>query len=49
MNMGYEDDDLKPYIEPEAEYNDLRRIGELTTEHFLDFVYMYKLLFYLIP
>ena len=27
MNMGYEDDDLKPYIEPEAEYNDLRRIG----------------------
>ena len=28
MNMGYEDDDLKPYIEPEAEYNDLRRIGE---------------------
>lgn len=29
MNMGYEDDDLKPYIEPEPEYNDLRRIGKL--------------------
>lgn len=30
MNMGYEDDELKPYIEPEAEYNDLRRIETLT-------------------
>lgn len=30
MNMGYEDDELKPYIEPEPEYNDLRRIGKLT-------------------
>lgn len=29
MNMGYEDDDLKPYVEPEPEYNDLRRIGKL--------------------
>jgi MAP/microtubule affinity-regulating kinase len=30
MNMGYEDDEMKPYIEPEAEYNDLRRIEILT-------------------
>jgi len=30
MNMGYEDEELKPYIEPETEYNDLRRIEMLT-------------------
>ena len=28
MNMQYEDDELKPYIEPEPEYGDLRRIGK---------------------
>jgi len=27
MNMGYEEDELRPYIEPETELNDLRRIG----------------------
>lgn len=27
--MGYEEDELKPYIEPEIELNDLRRIGTL--------------------
>ncbi|ODN05672.1 MAP/microtubule affinity-regulating kinase 3 [Orchesella cincta] len=30
MNMGFEDEELKPYIEPEPEYNDLRRIEILT-------------------
>jgi len=30
MNMGHEDEELKPYIEPEPEYNDLRRIEILT-------------------
>jgi MAP/microtubule affinity-regulating kinase len=30
MNMGYEEDELKPYIEPEPEYSDLRRIEILT-------------------
>lgn len=27
MNMGYEEDELKPHIEPESDYTDLRRIG----------------------
>jgi hypothetical protein len=31
MNMGYEEDELRPYIEPETELNDLRRIGEYQT------------------
>ncbi|CAG7689955.1 unnamed protein product [Allacma fusca] len=30
MNMAYEDDELKPYIEPEPEFNDLRRMEILT-------------------
>lgn len=28
MNMGYEDDELKPYVEPEPDYKDHKRIGE---------------------
>ncbi|XP_074095272.1 serine/threonine-protein kinase MARK2 isoform X13 [Cotesia typhae] len=28
MNMGYEDDELKPYLEPEPDYKDHKRIGE---------------------
>ncbi|XP_070165031.1 serine/threonine-protein kinase MARK2 isoform X7 [Polyergus mexicanus] len=28
MNMGYEDDELKPYLEPEPDYRDHKRIGE---------------------
>lgn len=42
MNMGYEDDELKPYLEPEPDYRDHKRIGEsasmyitLTTYRFL--------------
>lgn len=27
MNIGYEDDDLKPYIEPTQDNNDPVRIG----------------------
>lgn len=27
MNMGYEDDELKPYVEPEPDFKDLKRIG----------------------
>ncbi|XP_073995094.1 serine/threonine-protein kinase MARK2-like isoform X17 [Rhodnius prolixus] len=27
MNMGYEEDELKPYLEPEPDYKDLKRIG----------------------
>lgn len=30
MNIGYEDDELKPYIEPEADINDPKRIEVLT-------------------
>ncbi len=29
MNMGYEEDELKPHIEPESDYTDLRRIGTI--------------------
>ncbi|KAL0114383.1 hypothetical protein PUN28_011563 [Cardiocondyla obscurior] len=28
MNTGYEDDELKPYLEPEPDYRDHKRIGE---------------------
>ena len=28
MNTGYEDDELKPYLEPEPDYKDHKRIGE---------------------
>lgn len=27
MNVGYDDEELKPYIEPEADLNDSSRIG----------------------
>ncbi|XP_031369547.1 serine/threonine-protein kinase MARK2-like isoform X12 [Apis dorsata] len=27
MNMGYDDDELKPYLEPEPDYKDHKRIG----------------------
>ena len=27
MNIGYDEDDLKPYIEPAADFNDPLRIG----------------------
>ncbi|XP_021963985.1 MAP/microtubule affinity-regulating kinase 3 isoform X8 [Folsomia candida] len=29
MNMGYEEDELKPHIEPESDYTDLRRIDAI--------------------
>lgn len=28
MNLGYEDDELKPYVEPELDFKELKRIGE---------------------
>jgi hypothetical protein len=30
MNMGYEEEELKPYVEPEPDYKDLKRIGRLS-------------------
>ena len=27
MNMGYEEEELKPYMEPEPDYKDVKRIG----------------------
>jgi len=27
MNMGYEEDELKPYLEPEPNFKDPKRIG----------------------
>lgn len=29
MNAGYEDDELKPYVEPEPDFKDHKRIGRL--------------------
>jgi len=29
MNMGYEEEELKPYVEPEPDYKDGKRIGTL--------------------
>lgn len=26
--MGYEEDELRPYVEPEPDFKDLKRIGE---------------------
>ncbi|KAK7866585.1 hypothetical protein R5R35_010425 [Gryllus longicercus] len=31
MNMGYEEDELKPYVEPEPDYKDLKRIEALVS------------------
>jgi len=33
MNMGYEDDELKPYVEPQPDLNDQKRIGKTGTVH----------------
>lgn len=38
MNMGYEDDELKPYVEPQPDLNDQKRIGKTGTvqqQHFI--------------
>lgn len=38
MNMGYEDDELKPYIEPMADLKDQKRIGKTgTVYNFINF------------
>jgi len=31
MNMGYEEDELKPFIEPEPDFKDIKRIGTPTS------------------
>jgi len=28
MNLGYEEDELKPYIEPELDFKEVKRIGK---------------------
>lgn len=28
MNVGHEEEELKPYIEPEPDFNDTKRIGK---------------------
>lgn len=33
MNMGFEDDELKPYIEPKQDLADPKRIGKTGTVH----------------
>ncbi len=33
MNLGYEDDELKPYVEPELDFKELKRIGTWLMEN----------------
>lgn len=33
MNLGCEDDELKPYIEPQPDINDVARIGNASRRH----------------
>lgn len=33
MNMGYEEDELKPYVEPLPDLKDQKRIGKTGTVH----------------
>lgn len=33
MNMGYEEDELKPYVEPMPDLKDQKRIGKTGTVH----------------
>lgn len=33
MNVGHEEEELKPYTEPEADFNDTKRIGTYTCRH----------------
>lgn len=38
MNMGYEDDELKPYQEAQPDLNDQKRIGKTgTVQHYKHF------------
>ncbi len=50
MNIGYEDEELKPFVEPEPDNNDMARIGKQTTQptpHMVDVVDMLPLLTWL--
>ena len=38
MNIGFEDDDLKPFIEPSKEYNDPARIGKSDLSECFSFI-----------
>lgn len=31
MNVGHEEEELKPYTEPEPDFNDTKRIGKTIT------------------
>lgn len=44
MNMGYEDDELKPFIEPQADLKDPKRIGKTGTvfHHFQPPLYQWR-------
>ena len=33
MNMGYEEDELRPYVEPVQDWNDQKRIDILTVHN----------------
>lgn len=44
MNAGYDEDHLKPYIEPEQDFNDLKRIGQINSIFlfiFILFIYLF--------
>lgn len=31
MNVGHEEEELKPYSEPDPDFNDAKRIGKIST------------------
>lgn len=41
MNMGYEEDELKPFIEPQPDLKDAKRIGKTGTVHNDFTIYIY--------
>lgn len=58
MNLGYEDDELKPYTEPELDFKELKRIGmlfmggrqlfhELSLSRMLKKIFLYAFIVYL--
>lgn len=40
MNMGFEDEELKPYIEPKQDLADPKRIGKTGTVHITFYHYV---------
>lgn len=49
MNMGYEEEELKPYVEPQPDLNDQKRIGKTGTVQQQRFLIVDQELNFLLP